>query len=288
MDAEQPNAPQPLRVVFAPGVTPAKWFRIWEQRLPDVPLAITPLDSLPDATPLAVAALRDDTADVALIRLPLPEAERTEGAAARLHAIPLYTEQPVVVVPKDHEIALVESISLAEIAELGRLDEAEGRPGVSYLEVAAGASGGTEAMELVSAGVGFVIAPKPVARLYSRRDVVARELVGDGSEAHERRVALVWRADLHADRAALVDEFMGILRGRTANSTRGADTVAAIEREKARKPTAAAKEKAAEARAAKSRAGGGGGGAGASAASKKRAQPGRTRPIPRGKGRRSR
>ncbi|WP_368497590.1 LysR family transcriptional regulator substrate-binding protein [Herbiconiux sp. A18JL235] len=287
MTPEQSKAHQSLRVVFAPGVTPAKWFRIWEQRLPDVPLDVAPIDSLPDATSLAVGALRDDTADVALIRLPLPEAERAEGAAARLHAIPLYTEQPVVVVPKDHEIALVESISLAEIAELGRLDEAEGRPGVSYLEVAAGAPGGTDAMELVSAGVGFVIAPKPVARLYSRRDVVARELVGEGSEAHERRVVLVWRADLDPDRAALVDEFMGIVRGRTANSTRGADTVAAIEREKARKPTAAAKEKAAEARAAKSRAGGGGG-AGGSAASKKRAQPGRTRPTPRGKGRRSR
>ncbi|QJU55767.1 LysR family transcriptional regulator substrate-binding protein [Herbiconiux sp. KACC 21604] len=283
MDTPQPHPqPRPLRVTFAPGVTPAKWFRIWEDRLPDVPLAITPLDSLPDATSLAVTALQNDDADVALIRLPLPDGEGTAPTAPRLHAIPLYTEQPVVVVPKDHEIALVESISLAEIAELGRLDEAKGRPGVSYLEIAAGASGGTDAMELVSAGVGFVIAPKPVARLYSRRDVVARELVGDGSEAHERRVALVWRADLEPEREALVDEFMGIVRGRTANSTRGADTVAAIEREKARKPTAAAKEKAAEARAAKSRAGGGG------ASSKKRAQPGRTRPTPRGKGRRSR
>ena len=255
-----------FRVAFAPGVNPAKWFGLWNERQPSVPLEPMPLDSLPTATDDAVELLRTDAADVALVRLPVP--------ADDFRSIPLYTEQPVIAVPKDHEVTLVEQVTPAEIAELGRIDEAAGRPGVRLLEVAPGPTGGADVFELVSAGVGFAIVPKAVARLYSRRDVVSRDLVGEGAEAYEQRVALVWPADVqpeHPDRWPLVDEFIGIVRGRTANSTRGAETVEAIEAAKKLKPTAVAKAKAAEARAAKG------------GAKKKPAQPGRTRPTPRGR-----
>ncbi|WP_290804740.1 LysR family transcriptional regulator substrate-binding protein [Herbiconiux sp.] len=261
-----------FRVAFAPGVNPAKWFGLWNERQPSVPLEPMPLESLPTATGDAVELLRTDAADVALVRLPAP--------ADDFRSIPLYTEQPVVVVPKDHEVSLVEQISLAELAELGRIDEAAGRPGIRLLEVASGATGGADAFELVSAGVGFAIVPKAVARLYGRRDVVSRDLVGEGAEAYEQRVALVWPADVqagHPEAWTLVDEFIGIVRGRTANSTRGVETVEAIEAAKKLKPTAVAKAKAAEARAAKAAKGG---------TKKKPTQPGRTRPT--SKGRRSR
>jgi len=264
-----------FRVAFAPGVNPAKWFGLWNERQPSVALEPLPLDSLPTATDDAVELLRTDAADVALVRLPVP--------ADDFRSIPLYTEQPVVVVPKDHEVSLVEQITLAEIADLGRIDEAAGRPGVRLLELASGATGGADAFELVSAGVGFAIVPKAVARLYGRRDVVARDLVGEGAEAYETRVALVWPANVqseHPEVWTLVDEFIGIVRGRTANSTRGVETVEAIEAAKKLKPTAVAKAKAAEARAAKAAKGGKGG------AKKKPTKPGRTRPTP--KGRRSR
>ncbi|MDO9395531.1 MAG: LysR family transcriptional regulator substrate-binding protein [Herbiconiux sp.] len=263
-----------FRVAFAPGVTPSKWFGIWAERLPRDPLEALPLDSVPTATAEALALLTQDAADVALVRLPLPAPD--EG----FRAIPLYTEAPVLVVPKDHEVSLVEQISLDELAELGRLDEEAGRPALRMLELAPGATGGDDLMELVAAGVGVAVLPKSVARLYARRDVVSRELVGEGAGEREERVALVWPADVqseHPERWRLVDEFIGVVRGRTANSTRGADTVEAIEAAKKLKPTAVAKAKAAEARAAKAK---------STPGKKKPATPGRTRPTP--KGRRSR
>lgn len=265
-----------FRVAFAPGVNPAKWFGLWNERQPSVPLEALPLDSLPTATDDATELLRTDAADVALVRLPVP--------ADDFRSIPLYTEQPVVVVPKDHEVSLVEQISLAELDELGRIDEEAGRPRIRLFEVGAGATAGADVFELVSTGVGFAIVPKAVARLYGRRDVVSRDLVGDGAEVYAQRVALVWPADVqaqHPEAWTLVDEFIGIVRGRTANSTRGVETVEAIEAAKKLKPTAVAKAKAAEARAAKAAKGGKG-----ATAKKKATQPGRTRPT--SKGRRSR
>jgi DNA-binding transcriptional LysR family regulator len=265
-----------LRVAFAPGVTPSKWFRIWSERLPGTPLEPLPLDSLVTATPDALALLTGDAADVALVRLPV--------SGDGLRSIPLYTELPVVVVPDEHVAAAAEELTLAELAELTRADEQSGTPALSRLEVAEGATGGADAVELVAAGVGWLVLPKSVARLHARRDVAVRDLVGDGVEAFEQRVALVWLASAEddAERWPLIDEFIGVVRGRTANSTRGSDTVEAIEAAKKLKPTAVAKARAAEARAAKAAASGGK----AKAKGTPAKQPGRTRPT--GKGRRSR
>ncbi|HEX9228079.1 MAG TPA: LysR family transcriptional regulator substrate-binding protein, partial [Arthrobacter sp.] len=78
-----------LRFAYVAGVTPGKWTRRWEERTPDVPLHSFICD---DGAQLAV--LRDGTADLSFVRLPV---ER-EG----LSVIPLYEEQPVVVAPKGH------------------------------------------------------------------------------------------------------------------------------------------------------------------------------------------
>ncbi|MBD9735125.1 LysR family transcriptional regulator, partial [Streptomyces sp. H28] len=55
------------------------------------------------------------------------------------------------------------------------------------------------------------------ARLTHRTDLTHRPLTG----APEARVALAWPEDATTD---LVDDFIGIVRGRTANSTRGRRT----------------------------------------------------------------
>jgi DNA-binding transcriptional LysR family regulator len=72
---------------------------------------------------------------------------------------------------------------------------------------------GEAAIELVAANVGVAVMPQSVARAHSRKDVVARPLV-DGVET---RISLVWPT---AGAHPLVDEFIGIVRGRTANSSR--------------------------------------------------------------------
>ena len=67
---------------------------------------------------------------------------------------------------------------------------------------------------LVLGGVGIVIVPMSLARLHHRKDVEYRPL-RDGPSS---TVALAWDADRTTP---AVDAFVGIVRGRTANSSRG-------------------------------------------------------------------
>ncbi|MCZ7413365.1 LysR substrate-binding domain-containing protein [Streptomyces sp. WMMC897] len=193
-----------FRLAYVPGVTPGKWVRIWQERLPDVPLHLL---SVPAAE--AAEAVRGGGADAVLLRLP---ADR-----AGLHAIPLYTETTVVVVPKDHLVAAVDEVSLAELADetvLHPLDDTLGwerPPGVPALERPATTG---DAVELVAAGVGVLVVPQSLARLHHRRDLTYRPV----SDAPASRVALSWPEEETTD---LMEQFIGIVRGRTVNSTRG-------------------------------------------------------------------
>jgi DNA-binding transcriptional LysR family regulator len=174
----------PLVVAFVVGVTPGKWARVWAERLPGHPLELKPL-----AQPDALAALRSGDADAALLRLPVDDES--------LSVIPLYTEQPVVVAPKDHPVAAFDSLQLADLAAEILLEQHW-----------------ADAVELVAANVGLAIMPQSVARALSRRDVVARPI----TDAAQTRIALVW---LTARTTPALEEFIGIVRGRTANSSRG-------------------------------------------------------------------
>ena len=71
-----------------------------------------------------------------------------------------------------------------------------------------------DAIELVAAGVGLLIVPQSLARLHHRRDLTYRPL----SDAPQSSVALSWREEQTTD---LMEEFIGIVRGRTVNSSRG-------------------------------------------------------------------
>ncbi|MBQ0984259.1 LysR family transcriptional regulator [Streptomyces sp. F63] len=202
--AEDPEDPPSFRLAYVPGVTPAKWVRIWRERLPAVPLDLVPV-------PAAGAAdvLRDGGADAGFLRLP---ADRTD-----LHAIPLYTETTVVVVPKDHVVTAADEVAPGDLADeivLHPLDDTlawEGLPGQPAKERPATTA---DAVELVAAGVGLLVVPQSLARLHHRRDLTYRPL----TDAPQSRVALSWREDATTD---LVEQFIGIVRGRTVNSTRG-------------------------------------------------------------------
>ena len=146
----------------------------------------------------------------ALLRLPI---ER-DG----LSVITLYTETSVVVAPTDHVIAAADEVSIADLADEtvlyprdDRLEWNSTRPGTA----AAHRPDTTgEAIELVAAGIGVVVVPQSLARLHHRRDLTYRT-VRDGPTSP---VALAWPAEATTD---LVEEFVGIVRGRTANSSRG-------------------------------------------------------------------
>lgn len=69
-------------------------------------------------------------------------------------------------------------------------------------------------MELVAAGMGVLIVPQSLARLYHRRDLTYRPIT-DGPTCP---VALAFR---EGSQSALIEEFTGIVRGRTPGSSRG-------------------------------------------------------------------
>ena len=180
--------PDPLVVAFVPGVTPGKWERIWRERRP-----IGRLDLMPMTQDAALAALRDGTAHMALAR--------DTSANDDWHAIALYRENPVVVAPKGSLVAALDAVDLADLA-----DEI-----VQPVDLVTG--DGADAIELVAANVGVAILPQSVARVLSRKDVVARPL----RDAPDTGISLVWPID---DPHPLADVFIGIVRGRSANSSR--------------------------------------------------------------------
>jgi DNA-binding transcriptional LysR family regulator len=207
-----------FRLAYVPGVTPTKWLRVWAERLPDVPLTLVQVDSTEGG-----AALVAGEADAGLVRLPV---DRTV-----LSAIPLYTETTVIVVPKDHLLTALEEVTAADLAEEvlwhpqdDTLDWPE-RPGVPAYERPETTAG---AIELVAAGVGLLPVPQSLARLHHRRDLTFRPLV----DVPQSQIALAWP---EAATTELVEEFIGIVRGRTVNSSRGRG------KEEPKKPAAAPK-----------------------------------------------
>ena len=178
---------QALRVAFVPGVTVRKWTTRWVERRPGMPLEV-----LPTAESEIVGLLRDSGADLAFVRLPI---ER-DG----LSVIRLYGELPVVVVSRDDELAQEESVALATVSG------AVARP-----------ESARDAVELVAAGVGRVVLPHSLARMTARKDVVAIPI----SDAPETDIALVWVTEATTPN---IEEFIGIVRGRTAASSRAVPT----------------------------------------------------------------
>ncbi|MET0976203.1 MAG: LysR family transcriptional regulator substrate-binding protein [Leifsonia sp.] len=203
-----------LKLAFAAGVTPTKWLRTWNDRRRDR-LEAFRIDEADQ-----VAVLRDGRADLAIVRLPIPD-------DSGLSVIRLYNEVAVAVAPKDHTIAAADELTIADIADEPRVADAE-------------TMDGDVVMELVAAGVGIVVVPHSIARLYARKDLISRTV----TDAPETVIALAWPT---AATTPDVEEFIGIVRGRTANSSRGSAADDAAEARKAADAKkAAAKKKSAQ------------------------------------------
>ncbi|WP_234791673.1 LysR substrate-binding domain-containing protein, partial [Mycolicibacterium mucogenicum] len=71
-----------------------------------------------------------------------------------------------------------------------------------------------DAIELVAAGMGALIVPQSLARLYHRKDLTYRPI----ADAPTCPVALAFP---EGEQSELVEEFIGIVRGRKASSSRG-------------------------------------------------------------------
>lgn len=174
-----------LTIAFVPGVSPAKWARVWRERFPSVELRLRPIG----------ADDVDDTlageADMVFARMPVSEQHK---------AIPLWTETAVVAMPKDSPLAELAEVDLGD-AEVHVIDAGP---------VPADIDG---SLDLVEANVGVVVLPQSLFRAASRKDLVGRPLMN----AEGTRIALVWRDE---DATETTEEFIGVVRGRTANSSR--------------------------------------------------------------------
>ena len=192
-----------LRVAIVEGVMPDKWVRRWGERHRQEPLEV-----LLVAEADQVAVLHDGRAQLSFVRLP---ADR-EG----LHLIPLWSEVQVVVLAKDHPLAEFDELEQADLADELVLSDLPAKV----------------AVETVAAGTGIAFMPMSVARMHQRKDVRAVPV----PELEETRVGLAWRVD---DEDPRVEEFIGIVRGRTERSSRGSvATPAPAKRQPERKQAA--------------------------------------------------
>jgi DNA-binding transcriptional LysR family regulator len=189
-----------LRLGFVTGATPDKWARTWRRRRRE-PLELVPLEQREQTD-----GLRDGSLDLALVRLPVDR----DG----LHLIPLYDEQAVVVVGKDHLVTVAEEVTTHDLAdEQLVLPHASGwTPQALQLDYPPMSVG--EAVEVVAGGTGILIVPMSVARLHHRRDVTFRPV----TDLPTTKVGLAWMVDNDDPR---IQDFIGIVRGRTERSSRG-------------------------------------------------------------------
>lgn len=191
-----------LSVAYVPGVQPDKWLTRWRERNPDIPIRARmvgqPLERLADSP-------GTDGFDVIFLREP-DDAPR--AAPPGLLRVPLYTETMAVLAGKDHELGAFDSVATADLDGERWLDPVD-PIGATPAEVAA-------AVDLVAAGAGLLVLPLPYARSLSRRDVVVRPVEG----VPATRMGVAWSPRREGDE--LIDEFVGIVRGRTAGTSRGA------------------------------------------------------------------
>jgi hypothetical protein len=196
------DEPRMFRLGVVPGATPGKWIDAWKRRMPQVPVELVPIEVADQRAAL-------DDLDAALVRLPL--------ADETLHVITLYDEVPVVVASTESHLLAADELTIADLAgeivmtptddPLGPIDIPGAlAPSFAPLPVA-------DAIATAAAGTGIVIVPMSLARLHHRKDADHRPLV-DGPTS---TVALAWRRD-HT--TPDVETFIGIVRGRTSNSSR--------------------------------------------------------------------
>ena len=282
-----------LRISYVPAIMPGKWFNRWHERYGDrVQLAEVPvreargLDSLHQdlclidpalnsAEETASEAPAEDSAEAtehapierkdvpdnpfAHMSIVRPDRELASTDGEKYHSIRLYEELPVVILPVDHILTVLDEVPVEELAEEFLLQPASDIPAYEEVSRAWRENAGRivpegltdkETIELVAAGVGLYIVPMSIARFYHRKDLTYRPVAGlDLYPVH-----LVWpRAPKGEPRSeeleALLQDFIGIVRGRTATSERGSETrQARAERIAAEKAKEKAKARAANAR----------------------------------------
>lgn len=175
-----------LRIGYVPGVTLTKWRRIWGERFRE-PLEVTDVAEADQRRAVLAGEV-----DMCFVRLPIDR----DG----LHLIPLYEEQPVLWISKDHILAALDEVTADDIDESGTRVIHASDP---------------DSIDLATYSAAVLRVPMSIARSGSRKDMVYLPV----TDAEPTTVGLAWLAD---NENPLIEEFIGVVRGRTVNSTRTA------------------------------------------------------------------
>ena len=183
-----------LILSFIAGTEPGKWFTRFRDRTHHGGLETIDSDD-------ALGDMLEGKTQLALTRL--PDARIDDS----LHVVKLYEERPGIAFPKDHYLSAEENaVDPADVSgeiinwtmpDSGEVNTAAVR----------------DALQIVAANVGVVIAPRPLLKVLSKKLVEHRELKG----GVETTIALVWKKDADSEE---IQDFVGIARGRTRNSSR--------------------------------------------------------------------
>ncbi|GAA4478999.1 LysR substrate-binding domain-containing protein [Microbacterium panaciterrae] len=201
-----PAAPEPrtLRLGAVPGATPGRWIDTWKDRMPLVTLELVPISFATQR-----AALTDGSVDLALVRAPFEK----DG----MHVIPLYDELPVVIASTESHLLAADELTPADLDGETLLTSTEDVLGELDLPVIPSRIPPLDTVEdaiaTVASGAGIVVAPMSLARLHHRKDVEYRIL----RDVPVSSVLLAWPIE---QATPDIEAFVGVVRGRTANSSR--------------------------------------------------------------------
>lgn len=175
---EETSRPPALRIGHVRGVTLTKWERIFHERCPSATLHV---QEVADADQVSV--VRDGLVDLCFVRLPIDR----DG----LHAIPLYEDQMVAWVAKDHFVAAADEITLSDLDDETVITELDA---TSVDRALAGA---------------VLMVPMSIARGAQRRDMTYRVVVDTAPSP----VALTW---LMSNAHPWIEDFTRVVQGRRA------------------------------------------------------------------------
>lgn len=193
-----------LRLRYVEGVNPSRWLAVWRERHPESPAEHERVDQASQFD----AVLAGD-ADVAIVR--------GEVTDARLHRVRLFDERAVAVAEKDHALAAFDEVTLADLE------------GETMLDISALSQ--EDAVAVAASGAGIAVLPMSSARLHGGPASIARPI----TDAPVWPVSLVW---LRAADSEMIQDFVGVARGRKATSSRG-EAPAEPEEPKRQRPSAA-------------------------------------------------
>ncbi len=202
---------------FALGTAPGKWLERYSSYTQwQVKYQVSP-DPLGDVL----------SGDCLLGLVRLPDSRITDD----LHTVYLYEEEPGVAVPHDSVFAQLGEQSI-------QINDLAGEP-VNYRISESGEVDiprVKEALQIVAANVGVCIAPRPLLKVLSKKKVTALGL--EDPNYPVTQVALVWKKQQDSE---IIQDFIGIAKGRTPSSGRYSSHSSSSQENKKTSPSRKAK-----------------------------------------------